>query len=175
MKLHGCYWAQHLYSWTRYLTAILLRETSPKQTPVPISSIAKSVCSFLFSQRLHHYRICITLLRQSNIQKLNPVHFVHRFCDGTLHNEHAQRYKRKKIQLFAFMGYCQCWSYTYILNLFKVLVLGAYTKSIALMSFAQIVLGFGGYSTMIIGYAIISDMCKDTMRQKAILSMNGVW
>ena len=43
------------------------------------------------------------------------------------------------------------------------------------MTFAQIVLGFGGYSAMIIGYAILSDMCKDTMRQKAILSMNGVW
>jgi len=43
------------------------------------------------------------------------------------------------------------------------------------MAFAQIVIGFGGYSTMIIGYTIISDMCKDSMRQKAILSMNGVW
>lgn len=56
-----------------------------------------------------------------------------------------------------------------------VLVLGAYTKVVAIMAIAQIVIGFGGYSTMIIGYAIISDMCKDTMRQKAILSMNGVW
>ncbi len=55
------------------------------------------------------------------------------------------------------------------------MILGAYTKNIAIMALAQIVLGFGGYSTMIIGYAIISDMCKDTMRQKAILSMNGVW
>lgn len=62
-----------------------------------------------------------------------------------------------------------------ILNLIVVLVLGAYTKVVAIMAIAQIVIGFGGYSTMIIGYAIISDMCKDTMRQKAILSMNGVW
>lgn len=57
----------------------------------------------------------------------------------------------------------------------KVLLLGAYTKAIWIMAIAQIILGFGGYSTMIIGYAILSDMCKDTMRQKAILSMNGVW
>ncbi len=56
-----------------------------------------------------------------------------------------------------------------------VLILGAYTKVIAIMAIAQIIIGFGGYSTMIIGYAILSDMCKDTMRQKAILSMNGVW
>lgn len=56
-----------------------------------------------------------------------------------------------------------------------VLILGAYTKSIPVMALAQIIIGFGGYSTMIIGYTIISDMCKDTMRQKAILSMNGVW
>jgi len=55
------------------------------------------------------------------------------------------------------------------------LILGAYTKVIPLMAFSQIVIGFGGYSTMIIGYTIISDMCKDSMRQKAILSMNGVW
>lgn len=62
----------------------------------------------------------------------------------------------------------------YILNN-VVLILGAYTKVIAIMAIAQIIIGFGGYSTMIIGYAILSDMCKDTMRQKAILSMNGVW
>jgi len=59
--------------------------------------------------------------------------------------------------------------------LIKVIILGAYTKIIPIMAIAQIILGFGGYSAMIIGYAIISDMCKDTMRQKAILSMNGVW
>jgi MFS family permease len=63
----------------------------------------------------------------------------------------------------------------YFSSLFQVLILGAYTKSVAIMSISQIIIGFGGYSTMIIGYAIISDMCKDTMRQKAILSMNGVW
>lgn len=59
--------------------------------------------------------------------------------------------------------------------LFLGLILGAYSKIIALMVISQIVIGFGGYSVMIIGYTIISDLCKDTMRQKAILSMNGVW
>ena len=43
------------------------------------------------------------------------------------------------------------------------------------MAISQVVLGFGGYSVMIIGYAIISDLCQDSMRQKAVLSMNGVW
>ena len=55
------------------------------------------------------------------------------------------------------------------------LILGAYSKVIALMVISQIIIGFGGYSVMIIGYTIISDLTKDTMRQKAILSMNGVW
>jgi MFS family permease len=58
---------------------------------------------------------------------------------------------------------------------YLVLILGAYAKSVVLMSFSQIVVGFGGYSVMIIGYMILSDLCKDSMRQKAILSMNGVW
>ena len=53
--------------------------------------------------------------------------------------------------------------------------MGAYTKVIAIMTIAQIIVGFGGYAAMIIGYAILSDMCKDSVRQKAILSMNGVW
>lgn len=61
-------------------------------------------------------------------------------------------------------------------NIFNLaLILGAYAKAIPLMVISQIIIGFGGYSVMIIGYTIISDMCKDTMRQKAILSMNGVW
>ena len=61
-------------------------------------------------------------------------------------------------------------------NMFNLaLILGTYAKSIPLMVISQIIIGFGGYSVMIIGYTIISDMCKDTMRQKAILSMNGVW
>lgn len=72
------------------------------------------------------------------------------------------------------MGNCKHWNYMYHFN-YSVLILGAYTKIIALMAIAQIIIGFGGYSTMIIGYNIISDMCKDSMRQKAILSMNGVW
>jgi MFS family permease len=58
---------------------------------------------------------------------------------------------------------------------YKGLILGAYSKSIVLMVFSQIVIGFGGYAVMIIGYTIMSDLCKDSMRQKAILSMNGVW
>lgn len=43
------------------------------------------------------------------------------------------------------------------------------------MAFAQVMIGFGGYATMIIGYTFISDMCKDTIRQKVILSLNGFW
>lgn len=59
--------------------------------------------------------------------------------------------------------------------LYLALVFGAYSKSILILAISQIIIGFGGYSVMILGYTIMSDMCKDTMRQKAILSMNGVW
>ena len=43
------------------------------------------------------------------------------------------------------------------------------------MAIAQIIIGFGGFSVMIIGYALLSDLCQDKIRQIAILSMNGVW
>ncbi len=56
-----------------------------------------------------------------------------------------------------------------------VLTLGAFAKSVVLMSLSQVIIGFGGYSVMIIGYALLSDFCQDRMRQKSILAMNGVW
>lgn len=43
------------------------------------------------------------------------------------------------------------------------------------MAMSQVIIGFGGYSVMIIGYTLLSDLCQDKMRQIAILSMNGVW
>lgn len=131
-------------------------------------------CSLIFSKRLHSDVLCLTLLWQSNISKLNPINPLHRLNHGSFHHEHVEWHKRKKIQLHNIMGNRQRWNHMYNFN-YQVLILGAFKKTIALMAFAQIVTGFGGYATMIISYNIISDMCKDSLRQKVILSLNGFW
>ena len=43
------------------------------------------------------------------------------------------------------------------------------------MAIAQMMCGFGGYSSMIIGYIIISDLCQDELKGYGIIAMNGFW
>ncbi len=44
-----------------------------------------------------------------------------------------------------------------------------------MMSFGQLLSGFGGYSAMIIGYIIIGDFCSGSLKSMAIIAMNGFW
>jgi hypothetical protein len=48
-------------------------------------------------------------------------------------------------------------------------------KSFILMCFAQIVIGFGGYSTIILILIFIGEMCEDKLRQKTLMGLNGIW
>lgn len=57
----------------------------------------------------------------------------------------------------------------------SVNVIGAYSKSVWLMALSQLLCGFGGYSCMIIGYIIISDLCQDELKGYGIIAMNGFW
>jgi MFS family permease len=41
----------------------------------------------------------------------------------------------------------------------SILIIGAYTKVVFVMCLAQVLIGFGAYATMIVGYIIISDLC----------------
>jgi hypothetical protein len=48
-------------------------------------------------------------------------------------------------------------------------------KSFILMCFAQIIIGFGGYSTMILIFIFIGEICEDKLRQKTLMGLNGIW
>jgi hypothetical protein len=43
------------------------------------------------------------------------------------------------------------------------------------MSIAQVFLGFGGYSVMILTYIIVGDLCSDRLRQIGFMIMHSSW
>ena len=58
---------------------------------------------------------------------------------------------------------------------YLVNIIGAYSHAVWMMAGAQMMCGFGGYSCMIIGYIIISDLCQDELKGYGIIAMNGFW
>lgn len=43
------------------------------------------------------------------------------------------------------------------------------------MILAQIIIGFGGYATIIMIFIFIAEMCEDKLRQIILMALNGIW
>lgn len=55
------------------------------------------------------------------------------------------------------------------------IIIGAYTKIVALLVIASIMSGFCGYSLVTISYIVIGDFCEDNLRQRGVAIVNLFW
>ena len=56
-----------------------------------------------------------------------------------------------------------------------MILVGAYTKNLALMVVAGVLSGFFGYSFIILSYILMGDFFEDHLRQKGMSIVNSFW